>query len=104
MQAANSENSATEAATGIHKPDTPHIGDEIPGSHDYNPAPHPSHLATDKGADYMAKHPVYTQEYVESIKPAHRPPQGVRSPLSRACTLRPTRACHAAVSSHDASA
>jgi hypothetical protein len=56
----------------------PYIGDAIPGSEKYNPAPHPSHLITDKGEDYMEAHLVYTQEYVESIKPSHRPPKGVR--------------------------
>jgi hypothetical protein len=90
-------NTAKEAGFGIQKHAKAHIGDEIPGSDDYNPAPHPSHLATDKGEDYLEKHPVYTQEYVESIVPSHRPPKGVRSCVGAAFTKLNciSKACHA---------
>ena len=56
--------------------------DAIPGSADYRPAPHPSHLKTDVGADEAASKPIYTTEYAESIVPSHRPPKGVCTMLS----------------------
>jgi hypothetical protein len=85
MQAAPSAslNSDKEESFGVgHQDKAAHTGDAIPGTDAYNPAPHPSKLQAEKGDDYMMKHPVYTQEYVESIKPFHRPPQGVRAQLA----------------------
>lgn len=50
------------------------------------PALNPSMLAAEKGRSYLLMNPVYTKEYMESIVPKHRPPQGVR-PLSCTCPI-----------------
>lgn len=65
-------------AQGISKNEEP-TTEGLPGGKEYNPAPHPSKAATDQDASYLLMHPVYSKEYVESVKPKHRPPENVRT-------------------------
>lgn len=60
-------------AHGISKNEEP-TTEGLPGGKEYNPAPHPSKQPTDQDASYLLMHPVYSKEYVESVKPKHRPP------------------------------
>lgn len=64
-------------AKGISKSEEP-TTEGLPGGEQYNPAPHPSKQMNEPESSYLLMHPVYSKEYVESIKPKHRPPQGVR--------------------------
>jgi hypothetical protein len=71
-------NADVKQGVGIQSKEPASTSEDVPGGAHYNPAPHPSKLAADKGTDYLMMRPIYTKEYVESIKPSHRPPKGVR--------------------------
>ena len=78
-------NSANEESYSIQKGAKTSGLHNTPGDHDYNPAPHPSHLKAEKGEAYLQENPVYTTEYAESIVPSHRPPKGVSTLLLSDC-------------------
>lgn len=65
-------------AQGISKKEEP-TTEGLPGGKEYNPAPHPSKQLSEQESSYLLMHPVYSKDYVESIKPKHRPPQTVRT-------------------------
>ena len=65
-------------AHGISKDEVPST-EGLPGGKEYNPAPHPSKQSSESES-YLLMHPVYSKEYVESVKPKHRPPVNVRQP------------------------